>query len=58
VIASIPVHLHIDRFGKPSYLPLLRRGRVEVRFGEPITFAPGTAYDEATRRVETAVPAL
>ncbi|HAL46453.1 MAG TPA: hypothetical protein DCP37_01740 [Dehalococcoidia bacterium] len=57
-VSVIPVHLRIDRFGKPSYLPLLRRGRVEVRFGEPITFAPGTAYDEATRTVETAVAAL
>tara|TARA_B100001971_G_scaffold193651_1_gene198968 strand:- start:1605 stop:1772 length:168 start_codon:yes stop_codon:yes gene_type:complete len=54
----IPVHLRIDRFGTPPYLPLVRRGRVEVRFGEPITFPPGTAYDDATRAVETAVAAL
>jgi len=36
----------------------LARGRAEVVFGRPLTFAPGTPYAEATQRLEAAVRSL
>lgn len=36
----------------------LARGHASVVFGPPLTFAPGTPYAEATRRLEAAVRAL
>ena len=54
----VPMHLHIHRMGSPRLIPVRRRGSVEIRFGEPIRFAPGTPYEEATRVIEDAVRAL
>ncbi len=54
----IPLRLHIHRLGSPVRFPVLRRGSVEVRFGEPMTFPPGTAYQAATDAIEQAVNAL
>ena len=54
----VPVRLHINRLGAPVRFPLLRRGSVEIRFGEPMTFSPATPYQEATRAIEQAVRAL
>ena len=50
--------LQINRFGSPSKYPILRRGSVEVRFGEPLVFPPRTAYQDATDAIEEAVRAL
>ena len=54
----VPVKLHINRLGAPVRFPLLRRGSVEVRFGEPLTFSPTTPYQEATNAIEQAVNSL
>ena len=54
----VPMKLQIKRFGSPSKYPILRRGSVEVRFGEPLMFPPRTAYHEATNAIEEAVRAL
>ena len=57
-IPVVPLRLDVTRFGAPSKLPLLRRGRVEVRFGPPLTFAPGSDYQQATAAIEQAVKVL
>ena len=54
----VPMHLTIHRMGSPKLVPVMRRGSIEIRFGEPIRFAPDTSYDEATRIIEDAVKAL
>ncbi|MCH7801258.1 MAG: AMP-binding protein [Chloroflexi bacterium] len=57
-VPVVPMKLHIRKIGRPNYLPILRRGDVEIRFGEPLTFSPSTDFDDATRRIESAVQAL
>ena len=57
-IPVVPLRLHIHRLGSPTRFPILRRGRVEVRLGEPMTFPPGTDYQHATSAIESAVKAL
>ncbi len=54
----VPMKLHINRLGSPAKFPVLRRGSVEIRFGEPIIFPPTTAYQDATNAIEDAVRAL
>ncbi len=54
----VPMKLHINRLGSPAKFPILRRGSVEIRFGEPIIFPPTTAYQDATNAIEDAVRAL
>ena len=54
----VPMKLHINRLGSPARFPILKRGSVEIRFGEPMTFAPTTAYQDATNAIEDAVRAL
>lgn len=54
----VPMKLQIKRFGSPAKYPILRRGSVEVHFGEPLVFPPRTAYQEATNAIEEAVRAL
>ena len=57
-VPVVPMRLDVTKFGSPSRLPLLRRGRVKIRFGPPLTFPPGTDYQEATSTIEEAVKAL
>ena len=57
-VPVVPMRLDVTKFGSPSRLPLLRRGRVQIRFGPPLTFPPGTDYQEATSTIEEAVKAL
>jgi long-chain acyl-CoA synthetase len=55
---GIPViPLHIDGAWEvlPRHRRLPRPGRVHVRIGEPLRFAAGTGYSEATRIIEAAV---
>ncbi len=54
----VPVKLHIYRLGAPVRFPVLKRGHVEVRFGEPLTFSPSASYQEATQAIEQAVRVL
>ena len=51
----VPVKLDILKIGSPTDFPLVGRGDVEVRFGNPIYFARGTSYEEATSMIERAV---
>ena len=57
-VPVVPMRLDVAKFGSPSHLPFLRRGRVEIRFGPPLTFPPGTDYQQATSTIEEAVKAL
>ena len=54
----VPLKLHINRLGSPTRFPIFRRGSVEIRFGEPLKFSPGTDYQEATSTIEAAVRSL
>ena len=57
-VPVVPMRLHIHRMGSPWQFPLLPRGNVEIHFGAPLTFSPGTSYEEATKAIEEAVKAL
>ncbi len=57
-IPVVPVRLEVTRAGAPSRLPLFRRGRVEIRFGPPLTFPSDEDYQEATLAIERAVKSL
>ena len=54
----VPLKLHIDRLGSPTRFPIFKRGSVEIRFGEPLKFSPGTDYQKATSTIEAAVRSL
>ena len=54
----VPLRLHINRLGSPTRFPVFKRGSVEIRFGKPLTFSPGTDYQEATSTIEAAVRSL
>ena len=57
-IPVVPLRLHVHRLGAPKRLPFLKRGSVEVCFGKPLSFPPGTDYQEATSAIEDAVRSL
>ena len=57
-VPVIPLKLKVIRTGFPRYFPLLSRGEVEIRFGEPLRFGPGVTYQDATMQIEEAVRAL
>ena len=57
-IPVVPLRLHIHKLGSPTRFPFLRRGSVEVSFGEPLSFPPGTDYQDATAAIENAVKSL
>ncbi len=57
-VPVIPLKLKVIRTGFPRYFPLLSRGEVEIRFGEPLIFGPGVTYQDATVQIEEAVRAL
>ena len=57
-IPVVPLRLHIHKLGSPTRFPFLRRGSIEVRFGEPLSFPPGTDYQDATAAIENAVKSL
>jgi len=54
----VPVKLAIERLGRPWQFPILQRGKVEVRFGKPLTFASNASYLDATAALEEAIRAL
>ena len=57
-IPVVPLRLCIHQQGSPARFPILRRGKVEIRFGEPLTFSPVTDYQDATSAIEEAVRSL
>ena len=57
-IPVVPLRLYIHRLGSPTRFPVLRRGRIEVRLGEPLIFPPETDYQDATSTIENAVKSL
>ena len=57
-IPVVPLRLHIYKLGSPTRFPFLRRGSIEVRFGVPLSFPPGTDYQDATAAIENAVKSL
>ena len=57
-VPVVPLRLEVMKTGFPAYLPLLRRGRVEVRFGKPLTFDSEVTYLDATADIEDAVRKL
>ena len=54
----VPLRLKVTRSGFPSYVPLLRRGKLEVHIGEPLIFNDGVTTEEATETIERAVAEL
>lgn len=54
----IPVRVVLHKGSVFDRAPLLSRGDVEIRFGQPITFPAGMDYREATAQLEAAVRAL
>ena len=54
----VPVRLHIQSMGTPWQFPVLRRGKVEVRFGRPLAFSPETSYLEATNAIAHSLEAI
>ena len=57
-VPVIPLRLEVNRFGFPSYAPLLRRGSVDVHIGEPMVFDDGVTMEEAAQSIERAVAEL
>ena len=57
-IPVVPLRLHIHKLGSPRRFPLFKRGSIEVRFGAPLSFPPGTDYQDATAAIENAVKSL
>jgi long-chain acyl-CoA synthetase len=57
-IPVVPLRLYIHGLGSPTRFPVLRRGRIEVRLGEPLIFPPETDYQDATSAIENAVKSL
>jgi long-chain acyl-CoA synthetase len=47
-----------ERILPPDLLMPRRRGRVDIRFGKPLTFAPSDRYDEVTHMIEQALGEL
>ena len=54
----VPVRLHVRSFGFPWFLPVLKRGKIEVVFGKPLWFPKGTSHRVATSAIEQAVATL
>ena len=57
-VPVVPLRLDVALAGSPTRFPLLRRGKVEIRFGPPLTFTPGYDYQQATLDIEQAVKSL
>jgi len=57
-IPVVPLRLHIHKLGSPTRFPFFRRGSIEIRFGSPLNFPPGTDYQDATAAIEDAVKSL
>jgi long-chain acyl-CoA synthetase len=57
-VPVVPMRLQVTRYGFPAYAPMLRRGRVELRIGEPIIFDANVTTEEAADAIERAVIAL
>jgi long-chain acyl-CoA synthetase len=54
----VPLRVRLRKAGVWDGAKPLARGRVEIRFGDALTFPKRTDYREATRRIEAAVRAL
>ncbi len=57
-VSVVPIQVHINKIGSPPFITFLRRSDIEIRFGKPMSFAPGTSYNEAAEAMEAAVKAL
>jgi 1-acyl-sn-glycerol-3-phosphate acyltransferase len=57
-VPVVPLRVHVHRLGSPRLFTFLRRSDVEIRFGTPMTFSPGTDHMEATHAIEEAVRSL
>ena len=57
-IPVVPLRLSVDRMGFPARFPILRRGRVQIHLGEPMSFSSDMDYQQATDAIEKAVKAL
>lgn len=57
-VPVVPVRLRIQTMGFPWQVPILRRGAIEVVFGEPMTFSAASSQTEIAQAVSAAVHAL
>ena len=54
----VPIRVKLHKRGLFDHASLLSRGEIEITFGRPLIFKPGTDYLDATARLEQAVRAL
>jgi 1-acyl-sn-glycerol-3-phosphate acyltransferase len=57
-VPVVPMWIEVDRQSRVQGPHWPWRGAFTVYLGEPLTFAPGTPYGEATARIGSAVRAL
>ncbi len=54
----IPIRVSLNKPGPWDGASPISRGRIDVRFGQPLNFPKGQDYREATEKIEAAVRAL
>ena len=54
----IPMNIHVDNLGYPSYIPIFKRGKILVTFGTPITPPWDGTPDQITSFLEKSVSEL
>ncbi|MEE9284452.1 MAG: AMP-binding protein, partial [Dehalococcoidia bacterium] len=54
----VPIRVYVHSVGVPPRFPIVKRGDIEIRFGDPVHFPPDTSYAEATQMIEDAIKAL
>jgi long-chain acyl-CoA synthetase len=57
-VEIVPVGFIVESEGWPRHVPFIRRGRVRLVFGRPLSFGAGDSYVEATDEIEDAVRSL
>lgn len=57
-VPVVPLRLDIHEYGWPSVVPVVKRGKVSITFGKPMTFNNDHDYQSAAREIEDAVKAL
>ena len=57
-VPVVPLRVDVRKLGSPRLITFWKRSDVEIRFGKPISFAPGTDHTLATNEIEAAVKAL
>ena len=54
----IPMHIQVDKLGAPVYIPFFRRGKITVKFGNPMSPPCNCTPDQVTSMLEKNVSKL